>query len=331
MRTEPATMCARILTEKYCHRRGWENPTRKTTSISNAWRGIQETTPFTDKGMGFTVGDGRHTNFWNHVWLDKVILREHGRCPIPEEHLNWRVCDYWSITHGWDWATLSTFLPVDILHRLASIDLTEEEVGDRIVWKASKTGAFTLQSAIQLLQGVESDTAVKWSAIWKLRIPNRIRFFVWLLYHGRLLTNAERFRRSLSSTPQCDLCPGEVEDSQHLFRDCPHAQQIWSSLSEKGFCCVANGADFPNWLQLNLAGSHHDSKWPTKFAISLWYLWKWRCSYCHNEPGKISTDTTEFLIHKFQEILQALDMGKSSVRPTRVEPVEQSIAWELPP
>jgi len=151
LKTEPSTLWARLLKEKYCQGRDWENIARRTASVSNAWRGIRESMSLTNKGMGLTIGNGRLTEFWNHVWLDKMKLSEHGRCPIPVEHQTRKVCDYWQPEHGWDWATLSSFLPAHILQRLASIELMNEEVGDQPVWKAGKSGAFTLRSVIQII------------------------------------------------------------------------------------------------------------------------------------------------------------------------------------
>jgi len=95
---------------------------------------------------------------------------------------------------GWDWVTLSQFLPNSILQRLASVELIADAVGDNHVWKVSKTGRFTIQSAIQLLQESESAGTETWSKMWKIHTPRRVRFFMWLLFHRRLLTNAERFR-----------------------------------------------------------------------------------------------------------------------------------------
>jgi len=37
------------------------------------------------------------------------------------------------------------------------------------------------------------------------------------------------------------------------------------------------------------------------------------------------------LVHKFQEILHALETGRLSLRQGRIDPVELSVSWELPP
>jgi len=146
----------------------------------------------TKKGLGVTIGDGRHTEFWNHIWLDSCALRDRTREPLPMEQQKHKVRDYWHPEMGWDWATLSQFLPINILQRLVSAELTDEVVGDLPVWKASKTGNFSIKSAIQLVQEMEEDDTETWTKLWKIRTPHRVRFFIWLLLHGRLMTNVER-------------------------------------------------------------------------------------------------------------------------------------------
>ena len=330
VKTEPSALWVRILKEKYSRGRELEGFNGHISSVSNAWRGIRETMALTKKGMGFTIGDGRLAEFWNHAWLDKQILREQTRCHIPEAQQGYKVCEYWQPNIGWDWATLSQFLPTNILQRIASMELLTEVVGDQPVWKASRTGNFTIQSAIQLIQDPTSTTGTPWARLWKIRTPHRVRMFIWLLFHRCLLTNAEKVRRKMSTNPQCELCPGEVEDLQHLFRSCEHAQLVWYSLAESGTYCEAQEAEFPVWIQQNLDGSHVDPNWPTKFTITLWYIWKWRCAQCHNQFAEIPSNVGEFLLHKFQEVLQALDKygpDSSQVRFTSDDP---GVCWEPP-
>ena len=37
-----------------------------------------------------------------------------------------------------------------------------------------------------------------WTVIWKLKVPQKIRTFLWLTQHGKLMTNHERFHRGMS-------------------------------------------------------------------------------------------------------------------------------------
>ena len=268
--------------------------------------------------------------FWNHKWLDGKILREHVLCPIPDAHSHYRVCDYWVPGLWWDWGQFSHTLPLDILHHIASFELPSEVIGDRPMWLASKNGRFSIKSAIRILQPMEPMGEEKWAWIWRTRLPYRIQMFLWLLQHQKIMTNAEQFRRKLSSMPQCDICCEGVEDLDHLLQQCLGAEEVWQSLQRKGIYCQFVQEDFKDWLQKNLAGMHQDSNWPAKFATTLWFIWKWRCAACFGSTENIPTEKGLFLCDKFQEILQALESDEQLRDSPNREPTEQLVRWEPP-
>jgi len=202
----------------------------------------------TTQGMGMAVGDGRHTSFWCHGWVDDTALFAKAIQAIPEDHLLKKVCDYWHPQAGWDWNQLASFLPAHVLQRIASFELDTEEVGDQLVWLAGNTGKFTIASAIKLIRLPDETIVEDWTWAWKLRLPQRIKLFLWLLLHGRILTNAERFRRHMSSSPFCSICLGEVEDLAHVFCGCLEAQEVWSALQRIGLIVPVAAQSFTQWL-----------------------------------------------------------------------------------
>ena len=339
LKTQPHTLWARILQEKYCRRQDLERLPDRRVSNSNVWRGIMDTIELTSKGMGMAIGDGRLTNFWTHKWLDGQQLLDHALSQIPEQHYPLRVCDYWLPGSGWDWPRLSQLLPSDILRRIASFELPMEAIDDQPIWVGSKSGDFRINSAIQLVQSVvdarldhlATTTSTTWSWVWKLRLPYRVQVFVWLVLHRKLLTNLERYKRHLTSTATCELCLANDEDLDHVLRRCLHAQDVWGVLAQMGMQSVDVDTDLPEWLQLNLRGAHIDPSWPTKFAVALWYIWKWRCVKIFGSIEQLPMDIGDFLSRKFQETLRVLkkDIGPKHTSHTMSTP--HMVKWEAPP
>ena len=150
--SEPTALWARILKEKYCRGRDVTIRMDRKASCSNAWRGIMDMKEISSWGAGVAVGDGRHTKFWLHRWVGGKVLQEHAMTPIPDDQLHRLVCEFWDPGRGWRWAEFEPLLPPDIVQQIASYELTTDDVGDRAVWVADKSGKFTIKSAVSLLR-----------------------------------------------------------------------------------------------------------------------------------------------------------------------------------
>jgi zinc-binding in reverse transcriptase len=63
---------------------------------------------------------------------------------------------------------------------------------------------------------------------WKLRIPSKVKLFLWLLSRDMLLTNRNLGKRNWPSGDRCVLCSTTMEeDADHLFFHYRYAQRIW--------------------------------------------------------------------------------------------------------
>ena len=74
-----------------------------------------------------------------------------------------------------------------------------------------------------------------WNWMWKLKVPQILRIFTWLLLYGKTLTNLERMKRGFMGDPCCHCCTDEREDLNHLFRFCTMAKSFWKLFAEEDF------------------------------------------------------------------------------------------------
>ena len=133
----------------------------------------------------------------------------------------------------------------------------------------------------------------------------------------------------MSSTTQCGLCLEDVEDLDHVLHWCSNAQEVWHALDNIEISSTGHDQGLPEWLQHNLNGTHDDPDWSPKFAMTLWYIWKWRCAKCFGST-RLPVDIGEFLVRKLQEALHALQMETRVPRSTRTNPITELIRWEPP-
>ena len=72
-----------------------------------------------------------------------------------------------------------------------------------------------------------------WSAIWRLKLPNKIKIFGWRACHAILPTAENLTRRKVTSESNCPLCLREVETTVHALRDCAVVQDVWAGSFRK--------------------------------------------------------------------------------------------------
>lgn len=96
------------------------------------------------------------------------------------------------------------------------------ELGDdHLSWEWKDAGVFSMRKTYnQLCCSTNSTLGRTDKLIRKLRTPQRVRTFRWLLIREKILKIAERVRRGMGSYPCCDQRGCFLESSLHVVRDC---------------------------------------------------------------------------------------------------------------
>jgi hypothetical protein len=125
---------------------------------------------------------------------------------------------------------------------LERVNLNNEP--DRLIWKLTNSGAFSVKSFYLAMQFNE---VVPYKFMWKVKIPLRIKTFLWLMLKKSILTITEREK----CEKRCLFC-GCNETIKHLFFKCPLARYIWNVVSFTfGLNFHLKSADLciSNWLK----------------------------------------------------------------------------------
>ncbi|KAL5756987.1 hypothetical protein ACOSQ2_021733 [Xanthoceras sorbifolium] len=127
---------------------------------------------------------------------------------------------------------------------------------DNIIWRGNG-GRFSVKNAYDIASDVENVEDCHWKFIWKLKLPPKLRHFLWLVFQGKLLTNLQRYVRGLTSDDACPCCHENVEDLNHLFRDCYAAKVVWNEVwrgcwNTIEFSAVMLRCPFKHYTTINL-------------------------------------------------------------------------------
>ena len=96
------------------------------------------------------------------------------------------------------------------------------------------------------------------------------------------MCNLQRARRGFLPNPKCPLCPQKDESVLHVIRDCYKVSAIWKALI--GVDEFNRQCQYPIkvWILINIRDSQkifEGRRWSIMFAITVWWVWKWRCAY----------------------------------------------------
>ena len=113
---------------------------------------------------------------------------------------------------------------------ILGIPLSTCRPDDHIIWAHTPSGMITTCSAYKMLVfldistsagGSNSDDQKKfWKGIWQIRVPNKIRHFVWRMCNNALPTLVNLHRRNIVPNLTCTQCHNLPEDSLHAVWYC---------------------------------------------------------------------------------------------------------------
>jgi hypothetical protein len=99
-------------------------------------------------------------------------------------------------------------------------------VPDRLIWHWSTSGQYSMSSAYNAL--FYGQSAVLGSKeLWKMRVPRKCVFFLWMAILGRCLTSERLHRHGLKENSLCAFCYHHDESADHLFFGCMLNREVW--------------------------------------------------------------------------------------------------------
>jgi hypothetical protein len=104
------------------------------------------------------------------------------------------------------------------------MNVTLQDQTDSFVWNLTTTGLFTVKSMYEDLMNDHTPFLRKY--LWKLKIPLKIKIFMWFLNNKVLLTKDNLAKRNWKGCTKCCFC-GAQESIEHLFISCLFAKLVW--------------------------------------------------------------------------------------------------------
>ncbi|CAL5382095.1 unnamed protein product [Camellia sinensis] len=219
----------------------------------------------------------------------------------------------------WDVNKIKACIPSEALDYVLNVNLSRfVTYPDTPHWKGSTSGNFSAATAYQMASS-SMDNSINMDWVWKLKIPQKLKGFLWLTLHGKLLTNSMRLKSGITDNANCPRCNHLLEDVEHLLRGCTYSRFVWHELMGSYQSSRAMLSPFNVWLKSNLHNSMDvGPDWGLIFAVTIWQIWKERNRKVFHDIAP-SWQRTIFLTFNYvNEIKHAFSISLTSNRLTHV-------------
>ena len=190
------------------------------------------------KGARWRIGDGSKINIWNCRWVESsggglILSPQHNSSLMVVKDL------FLPGTKVWDLETIDYNFYTWEAEDIKSIPVSIHDEEDLLIWPHTPDGMYSVKSAYQLLARElqqaqvgpsNPDTSKQlWNGIWKLKVPNKVRHFMWRASSESLPINFNLCTQHILLDNSCALCVDHPEDVLHCLWLCDYAKCIWLS------------------------------------------------------------------------------------------------------
>ncbi|KAJ4745978.1 Ribonuclease H-like superfamily protein [Rhynchospora pubera] len=127
---------------------------------------------------------------------------------------------------------LFTLQQVDTIIREVAKPTREQLVGDKLIWKHSKTGSYSVKEGYKRLEELAPRLGNMegefWQRIWGWKgVAPKVKIFLWRLLSKALPVARNMHTRINRFSPMCQRCNQENEYEVHCFFFCQGSRAVW--------------------------------------------------------------------------------------------------------
>ena len=231
----PEGLVATILKAKY-YPHGTFLEAEEGTRPSLAWRSILAANGLIKEGLIWRIGDGNSVAIWRDSWLPRpTSYKVQSPCRLlnVEDRVS-ALID--ASTTSWNTSLVREIFDPDEADVICNMAISKYGQCDALLWRGTLNGNFSIKSAYYMELSRKQKEFGKassplneeglWKDIWKLKITNSTKTFLWRACSDILPSKAKLARKGVMDKDTCDLCGREAETAIHALWSCPAAQDV---------------------------------------------------------------------------------------------------------
>lgn len=260
---------------KYGYLNFWSNST--PSNCSQFFKGLCATVNILKPNCWIKSVNPGNTSLVNDPWCFEIPLAFKPTCINMDFDLQALSISDLIVIDNWNHQVLRSLFGNAfgvISDRLRNIDPVEP---CRWVWFPKSHTLNIASSVYHFFNNSKSTSShwLGWRKLWNIETTPRVKYFLWLVFWGYLLTTDFLQALNLGPNNLCALCGLALESAEHLLFLCSKAQLTWHHVGcmLPSHINITDNFTTRNWVlsSSTLAFSK------AVFAAISWYIWKARC------------------------------------------------------
>uniref|UniRef100_A0A803P8W5 Reverse transcriptase domain-containing protein n=1 Tax=Cannabis sativa TaxID=3483 RepID=A0A803P8W5_CANSA len=261
----------------------------KGTLPSLTWQSICDGRDLLVKGLRWKIGFGNKVKCALDPWLPgntTFLPYTYQADPL------FTVQHYITHDRKWDLSLLQQHFGQIDIDRILFISISPNPREDRLIWHHSETGSYTVKSGYHLAESIDkinksstsSSNGNWWKRLWALKLPKKVKNFVWRVINDALPTAVNLLHRKVLQSNVCSLCNRSRETLSHALFMCTRALHVWAQLPFfKAAPNISHLNGFEIFSSLVAATSNSELE---RILCRMWSIWTERNKEIHGTKPK---------------------------------------------
>ncbi|KAL5548874.1 hypothetical protein UlMin_004105 [Ulmus minor] len=242
--SHPTSLAARVLQGFYFHKSSFLQ-VKANSSSSFIWRSILWGRELYKQGLTCKIGSGQNTYIYHDCWLPRAGIF---KISSPRVLGNFdKVISLITASGSWDSSLIRESFHKDEANAILSLPLPRRTTPDTLLWHYDKSGHYTVRSGYWLAnkcRSVPSSSTSSlnswWKQFWRLRVPSKIRVFIWKAFHNWIPSSINLANHGVSSQKRCLICNKADDTTLHALWGCKALDSLkscysWARLHQADF------------------------------------------------------------------------------------------------
>ncbi|KAL9676543.1 hypothetical protein QQ045_004757 [Rhodiola kirilowii] len=156
----------------------------------------------------------------------------------------------------------------------------------------------------------KSNLKLFWKRVWRVKVQNKAKIFMWKLFHNTVPISANLIRRGCTVDPHCVVCGYRVEDGVHVFLNCWWAKEFWKRLLPSSEFLNLGFYSLGDWVW-HCVQTLKGEELSLLFSGSRWIWWN-RNRLFHKEEGvdlRVAVSKVKSAVAEFHQAGYELEAG----------------------